>query len=296
MREYPFQGVRMRTIRSIDVHGRRTRVLVDGQPEQPPILLLHGIGRSLEDWEPQYVALRRAGYRVIAPDLPGSGLSERLPAAITLTGLAEAALQTLDAIAETRRLHVMGHSIGGAVALQLLALEPDRVATLNLVSSAGFGAEVHPMLRLAATPVIGALATWHTSRARAQLLERQLYVDRSLATAERIDRAMMFARRRETGAVLHETARWSASIRGFRPHWRKDLLHQVSGHVRPTLIVWGDRDRILPVRQVHAARRHFPHARVQLFQGSGHLPHVEAAQAFTELTLDFLRSQPAVCA
>ncbi|MCV7027978.1 alpha/beta fold hydrolase [Mycobacterium sherrisii] len=286
----------MRTVRSIDVQGRRTRVLIDGQPEQPPILLLHGIGRSLEDWQPQYVALHRAGYRVIACDLPGSGLSERLSAATTVPGLAHATLQTLDAIEETRRLHVVGHSIGGAVALQLLALAPDRVATLTLVSSVGFGAETHPMLRLAATPVLGALATRYTSRRSAHLLERQLYVDRSLVTGERIDRAMMFARRPETGLVLHETARWCGSIRGIRPQWRNALLNRVSDHVRPTLIVWGQRDRILPAHHVGAARRHFPHARVHVFSGVGHLPQVEAAQAFTELTLDFLRSQPAACA
>lgn len=286
----------MRTIRSMDVNGRRTRVLVDGHAEQPPVLLLHGIGRSLEDWKPQFAGLREAGYRVIAPDLPGSGFSDRLPAATTLTGLARAVWETLDVVEETRPLHVMGHSMGGAVALQLLALQPERVATLSLVGSAGFGVEVHPVLRLAAIPVLGALATRYVSRASARMHERRLYVDRSLVTDERIDLAMTLARRSETGAVLHETARWGVTIRGIRPQWRNELLHQVSGHVCPTLIVWGDRDRILPVGHLAAAQRHFPHARVHLFEGVGHLPQVEVARAFTELTLDFLRSHPAVYA
>ena len=59
----------------VDVNGRRTRVVVDGEADQPSVVLLHGIGRSLEDWESQFSPLRRAGYRVIALDLPGNGFS-----------------------------------------------------------------------------------------------------------------------------------------------------------------------------------------------------------------------------
>jgi len=129
----------MQTIKSIDINGRRARLFIEGDASQPTILLLHGIGRSFEDWEPQFVPFRQAGYRVIAPDLPGSGFSDRLPAPTTLPGLAQGVLEILGVIGETRRLHVMRHSMGGAVALQLLTLDPNRVATLNLVGSAGFG-------------------------------------------------------------------------------------------------------------------------------------------------------------
>jgi pimeloyl-ACP methyl ester carboxylesterase len=172
-------------------------------------------------------------------------------------------------IGESRRLHVIGNSLGGAVALQLLALPPDRVATLVLANSAGFGSEVHPMLRLVATPVIGRLATRYPTRASARMLERSSYADRSLVTNERIDRALKFARHNDTGAVLHETARSLGTVRG-------------------------DRDRILPARQITAAHRLLPHARLHLFKGVGHMPQVEAADEFAELTLDFLRSQAVV--
>ncbi|GBG38906.1 alpha/beta fold hydrolase [Mycobacterium montefiorense] len=286
----------MESIKSINVKGRHTRVFVAGDVDHPPILLLHGIGRSIEDWETQFVPLRQAGYRVIAPDLPGSGFSDRLPTYTTLPGLAQGVLETVDAIGETRRLHVIGHSLGGAVALQLLALHPDRVATLNLVSSGGFGSALHPILRLAATPLIGAVATRHTNRATARMTERQIYVDRSFATDERIDRAVTLARRPDTGAVMHETARSVATIRGVRPQWRAELISVVSKHRRPTLIIWGDHDRFLPGRQIDASRRLFPHARVHLLRAVGHAPQVEAAERFAELTLDFLRSQPAATA
>jgi pimeloyl-ACP methyl ester carboxylesterase len=242
----------MHTIESIYVKGRRTRVLIEGDVHQTPIVLLHGVGRSLEDWQPQFLPFRQAGYRVIAPDLPGSGFSDRLPVPTTLPGLAQGVLETLDVIGETRRLHVMGNSMGGAVALQLLALDPDRVATLNLVSSAGC-----------------ALATRYTNRTSARMHERRLYVDRSLATDERVDRALTLARQSGTRAVVHESARSLASIRGARPEWRDELLRNVCQYPRPTLIVWGDRDRIVPGKQ---PKRH-----------SG-------------LTLDFLGSQTASAA
>jgi pimeloyl-ACP methyl ester carboxylesterase len=122
------------------------------------------------------------------------------------------------------------------------------------------------------------------------MIERLLYVDRSLVTDERIDRALKFARRPETGVVLHETARSLSTIRGVRSEWRDELIAAVSKHLRPTLIAWGDSDRILPAKQTEAAHQLLPHARVHLFKGVGHMAQVESAEKFAELTLDFLRS------
>lgn len=280
----------MQSVKYFDVKGRRTRVLVAGDANGHPILLLHGIGRSLEDWEPQFSRYRHAGYRVVALDLPGSGFSDRLHTSTTLRGLAQSVVETLDVIGEAGRLHVMGNSLGGAVGLRLLTLDPDRVATLVLADSGGFGSELHPVLRLIATPVLGSLATRYITRAGARMIERLLYVDRSLVTDERIDRALKFARRSGNRVVLHETARSLSTFRGVRSEWRDELMADVSKHVRPTLIAWGDSDRILPAKQTEAAHRLLPHARVRLFKGVGHMPQVESAEKFADLTLDFLRS------
>jgi pimeloyl-ACP methyl ester carboxylesterase len=217
----------MQSVTSVDVKGRRTRVLVEGDADGSPILLLHGIGRSLEDWQPQFSRYRDAGYRVIALE-PGSGFSDRLPTSTTLRGLSQSVLETLDAIGEARRPHVMGNSLGGAVALQLLTLDPDRVATMVLANSAGFGSEVHPMLRLIAAPVIGRLASRYTTRASARMAERLIYADESLATIERINHALKIAGQPHTGVVMHETAQSLATLRGVRPQWRAKLMADVS--------------------------------------------------------------------
>jgi pimeloyl-ACP methyl ester carboxylesterase len=114
----------------------------------------------------------------------------------------------------------MGNSLGGAVALKLLTLKPDRVATLVLANSAAFGSEVHPMLRLVATPLLGRVATRYTTRASARMTERLLYVDQSLVTKDRIEHALAIARQTETGVTMHETSRLLSTFRGVRPQWR----------------------------------------------------------------------------
>ena len=273
---------------SIVVNGRRTRVRVEGDATEPPIVLLHGIGRSLEDWEPQH--FRLTDYRTIALDMPGFGFSNRPSGPMSLPVLAQAVVETLDVLGEQRPAHVMGNSLGGAVALQLLALQPQRVATLVLVSSGGFGSELHPIVRLTAVPVIGRLATRCTTRASARIVERAIFADPSLVTRARIDHALEIARQPDTGAVVHETARLLSTGRGIRPEWRNKLIAEASKHPRPTLVVWGERDRILPACHLEAARRLLPHARHHLFAGIGHMPQIESADEFAELAADFIRS------
>lgn len=222
----------------IEVNGRPTRVRIDGHPDMPPILLLHGIGRSLEDWAPQYSRLDV--YRTIALDLPGFGFSARPSRPMSLRAVTDAVLETVDVLGEHRPLHVVGNSVGGVVGLQLLTLQPRRVASLTLVNSGGFGSEANWILRLLATPVLGSLSARHPTRAAARMLERAIFADPSLATTRRIDHALTIAReRRNAGAALHELACALGTPRGFRSRWRKDLITQASRHRVPTLIVWG---------------------------------------------------------
>ena len=111
----------------IHVEGRRTRVRIDGNPAHSPVLLLHGIGRSLEDWAPQFTRLS-GGHRLVSLDLPGSGFSQRTTSPTSLPALAKGVLATLDELGEHRPLRVIGNSLGGAVAQQLSVLAPARVA------------------------------------------------------------------------------------------------------------------------------------------------------------------------
>lgn len=271
----------------VEVDGRPTRVWVAGDPTASPVLLIHGIGRTLEDWSTQLPELARR-HRVIALDLPGFGFSARRPEPATVASLAAGVAETLDALEEQRPVHVVGNSLGGAVALQLLADHPERVASLVLVNSAGFGTEVTPLLKVLALPVIGRLLTRRTTRLSARHLERTIYADRSLATRLRVDHALAAAERPGAGAFLREMVHALATFNGVREGWRRDLLRRTAEHPRPTLVVWGDRDRVLPARHLATAARHVPHARTHLFRDTGHMPQVERPVEFGGLVLDFL--------
>ena len=271
----------------ITVAGRRTRVRVEGHPANPPVVLLHGIGRSLEDWAPQYPRLAKT-HRVIALDLPGSGFSARSRERTTLEVLARAVLETLDSLGEQRPAHVVGNSLGGAVALQMLGLEPERVASLVLVNSAGFGSEVALPLRLLAAPVLGDLVGRRTTRGSARMTERLTVADPSLVTTARIEHALAIATQPDTSAVTLETIRALASSRGIKPGWRAELIATAAKNPRPTMIIWGDRDRILPAHHLDAARRALPHAETHLFQGVGHMPQIECPDEFADRVQAFL--------
>ncbi|BFU44670.1 alpha/beta fold hydrolase [Krasilnikovia sp. MM14-A1004] len=275
----------------VSVRGVRIRVRETGDPAGPPVLLLHGIGRSLEDWAPQHDRFD-GEFRVLSVDLPGYGLSQRMPETTTLATLADGVTATLDALGEHRPLHLMGNSLGGAVALQMLARDPARVQTLALVNSAGFGRGVTSMLRVLAVPGLGRVLLSRTDRRTARHVERQQFHDRAYATEARIAHALRVAAQPDRVPVFLETARALGTFRGVRPVWRSTLLREVAAHPRPTLIVWGDRDLILPATQLAAARTALPHARSHMFADTGHMPQIERADEFAALVRRFLAEAP----
>ncbi|GAA3338523.1 alpha/beta fold hydrolase [Amorphoplanes nipponensis] len=281
-------------ITELTVRGARIRVRCGGDPARPPVLMLHGIGRSLEDWDPQHDRLA-GDHRVISADLPGFGLSEPLPGRVTLAGLAEGVAATLDALGEHRPLHVMGNSLGGAVAMRLLVTQPERVATLTLVNSAGFGKEVTLALRILAVPGLGKPLLRRLDARAAYRIERSLFHDRAHVTQERVELALRVAARPHHARVYLETARELGTLRGVRAPWREALLSQVAEHPRPALIVWGERDLILPAAHLAAARKAFPHATTHLFPDTGHMPQIERADDFADLIRLFLAAHsPAI--
>lgn len=271
----------------VEVEGARIRVRVDGSPELPPVVLLHGIGRSMEDWAPQHDRLADA-HRVISLDLPGFGLSDRLPERATLRSLAGGVLAVLDALDERRPVHLMGNSLGGAVSMMALATAPERVRSLTLVNSAGFGREVTVALRVLALPGVGRRLLRGLDREAARRTERALFFDRALVTDERIDHALRVAAQPHHADVFLEAARELGTLRGVRTRWRTDLLAEVARNPRPTLVVWGERDLVLPAHHLRRARALLPHAQSHVWRDTAHMPQVERADEFAALVRPFL--------
>ncbi|ODR10129.1 hypothetical protein BHQ21_03250 [Mycobacterium sherrisii] len=279
-------GLTSTTTSITDINGNRARIRVAGAETAPPVLMLHGLGRSLEDWCSQHDLL--SAYRTIAVDMPGFGYSTPPKAPMSVDVLAQGVIGITDRIIGERQLCVIGNSLGGAVALQLLVNHPDRVASLVLVDAAGFGRKVHPLIRMLATPVIGSFAAKHPNRFSAALTERLCCADPELVTQQRIDQTLAIARTAAHSDALHQTARFIASPIGMRSGWRNELLARATSHTCPTLVVWGGRDRILPPTQLAAAHRALPDTETHIFEGVGHMPQLECPEAFAAVVSNFL--------
>ncbi|MEV4809117.1 alpha/beta fold hydrolase [Micromonospora avicenniae] len=269
--------------RHVTVAGRRVRHRIDGAGE--PVVLLHGIGRSMRDFAEQHELLAER-FRVHSVDLPGHGGSLPMVDPCDLPSLARFVGRYLDAVGVDRPAHLVGNSLGGAIAMQLAVTERHRVASLALAGSAGFGREVTLALRLLTVRPLGRLLVL-PSRAAVRRTELALFHDPAFATADRIAHALEIARLPYTGRVMIEIARNLGQFQGVRAQWRERLLARMADLDVPTLVVWGERDLILPATHLEAARAALPKARTHLFRDCGHLPQVERADEFHRLLLSF---------
>ncbi|WP_036371801.1 alpha/beta fold hydrolase [Micromonospora sp. ATCC 39149] len=267
----------------VTVRGRASRCRVAG--DGPLVVLLHGIGRTLADFAELHDRLAR-DHRVVSLDLAGHGGSAPLDEPHTLPALARAAADCLDALGVAGPAHLVGNSLGGAVAMRLAVDDPARAASLVLVDSAGFGREVTVALRLLALRPLGRLLL-RPSRAVARRTERALFHDRRYVTETRLAEAMAAARRPHAARVMLELVDSLGTFRGVAGPWREELLDAVARLDLPILVVWGERDLILPAAHLDAARTRLPRARTHLFADTGHLPQVERAEEFHRLVTGF---------
>jgi pimeloyl-ACP methyl ester carboxylesterase len=265
--------------RRITVDGVRTQYLEAGAGSL--LLLLHGHEQSATSWRWVIPALARTR-RVLALSLPGHGESGPAPGGhapgADLAPFVAAFLAAVDAGAP---LDLVGHSAGGAVALRLTLADPTRIRTLTLVDSAGLGREVHPLLALDTLPVIGELAIMISRMPGGDLTRTTMSKTMLFAQPGRIP-AEFFAEQHALGRRPGQLEASTATARAlFGPHGQRQiLLDRLPALTTPTLIIWGDRDYLLPVQQAHAAVKRLPHGRLSVFPDCGHLPHVEQPDRF----------------
>ncbi|MCW2783619.1 MAG: hypothetical protein JWP74_136 [Marmoricola sp.] len=276
----------------LTVNGVPLRVRISGPEDGVPILLIHGIARSLEDWTEAHDLLART-YRVISTDLPGFGYSVKGRERPGLPAFGRAMAGLLDAAGITEPVHVMGNSLGGGVSMTLAVDHPGRVASVTLVNSIGFGSEVNisvlPMAYgvLAALPGLSGTFGPRAREAGAQTI-RDLFFDPGLATVDQLKHAGKLARQRDFRSTFLGVAATLSGPTGVRAGWRRALLARVAASGLPVLVVWGDDDKILPPNQLEAAVAALPQARTHLFVDAGHMPQVEKAAEFAEVVGAFV--------
>ena len=257
----------------IDLHGHRViyRIAGDG----PPVVLIHGIVNSSKHWE--RVALHLAGrYTVVAPDLIGHGDSAAVRGDYSL-GAHACSIRDLLTTIGIDRATVVGHSLGGGIAMQFFYQFPQRVERLALVSSGGLGHEVSPLLRGAALP--GATAgIWLVANRRVRAaIDRAGEWMRARGSPkgvylQAIARAMRPLQEAAERQAFLQTLRAVIDIRGQHVS-AMDRLYLL-GEL-PTLIVWGERDNTIPLAHGRAAHEQIPNSRFVTLPKAAHFPNLE---------------------
>ena len=269
----------------LELHGHRVTYRTAGSG--PVLLLLHGIANSSETWERAAAHLSER-FTLIAPDLLGHGESATPRGDYSLGAHASGARDVLTALG-IERATVVGHSLGGGIAMQFAYQFPERTERLVLVSSGGLGREVHLLLRAASLPGADYVLPALTSR-------------RVVALGRGVGDVLGRVGLRPSGDV-GVLARGFASL--DNPGSRQAFLHTVRAVIEPggqrvsasdrlalaavlpTLIVWGERDSIIPVSHGEAAHEAMPGSRFERFEGAGHMPHDDAPERFGEVLTRF---------
>jgi pimeloyl-ACP methyl ester carboxylesterase len=283
----PARGTTMDTsLRHRTVHGYRRAYRMAGSG--PAVVLLHGIGDSSESWVEVMADLAR-DHSVVAPDLLGHGGSDKPRADYSVAAYANG-MRDLLTVLGIESATVVGHSLGGGIAAQMAYQHPALCDRLVLVASGGAGQEVTPILRLAAAPlaeVFLAPARWPVARplvraalsalamANNDLARDRRHVDRVLGGLPDGDAHLAFTR------TLRSVVDWRGQVVTLL-----DRCYLTEGV--PALIVWGDRDGVIPVSHAHRAHAAMPGSRLDVFPGAGHFPHHDDHERFVDALRAFI--------
>jgi len=254
----------------IEIGGRRIRYLKRGEGGEP-VLLLHGFGGDLGNWLFNHDALAE-GRVVYAIDLPGHGESAKDVGAGTLDELAAVVAAFLETLG-VESAHLVGHSLGGAVALAMASATPKRVRSLSLICSAGLGREIN------AGYIEGFVRA--TTRNALRPCVAQLYADETLVTRQLVDDLLKYKRLEGVDAALRKLAD-NLFPGGTQASLFRDGLASTK---IPVLVIWGAKDRIIPAAHAEGLPGH---VKVEVLPDAGHMVQMEAAGAVNRLLGSFI--------
>jgi len=269
------EGAAAPEVLTADAGGRKISYAGDGT-DGDVILLVHGYGGDRNSWLFLQEPLA-AKYRVYALDLPGHGTSAKDVGDGSAGVLADAVVAVLDALGAARA-HLVGHSMGGAVALAAAARDPGRIASLTLIAPSGFGPEINA----------GFLRGFADAQTRRELkpVVGELFADESLVTRQLVDDLLAYKRLDGVDEALHVLL--GALLDGDAQRADSAAALAAMGGAVPVGVVWGAADRVIPSAQAESVAG----AVRYLVDGAGHMPHMEKpaeVQAAIEETIARVR-------
>jgi pimeloyl-ACP methyl ester carboxylesterase len=268
------------------VHGYRRAYRMAGSG--PAVLLIHGIGDSSRTWLGVLPELARR-FTVIAPDLLGHGGSDK-PRADYAAAAYACGMRDLLSVLDVERVTVVGHSLGGGVAMQFAYQFPERCERLVLVGTGGIGRGVHPVLRWTAAPTaewLLPLVTAPPVQLVAKGLEPVMHQLGGFGLGSDLHYVL------ERYYTLADTTARRAFLRTLRSvvDWRGQVVTMLDRcyltEGMPTLLIWGEDDRVIPSRHAKVAHRAMPGSRLEIFRGAGHFPHQADPDRFVRLVESF---------
>lgn len=259
--------------RSVSVRGGmfETEVLEGG--EGPPLLFLHGVA-GVQAGDP-FLSRLAERHRVIAPRMPGFGGSGGTEHLLDLYDLLYYELDLLDAL-DLRGLPIVGHSLGGMVAAELAAVQPERFSAVALIAPLGLWNAQYPVADFfSMAPAEIAAATYHDAESPTAQAAGRAPEENEAYITFMVERAKSLA----TAAKYL----WPIPNRGLDRR-----LHRIGA---PTLLVWGESDGIVPPRYAEDFRAGIPRAEIEILRETGHLPQVEAPERLAETIERFLAAR-----
>lgn len=292
-------------VRTVEIDGHAVRYVDEGQGA--PVLLLHGLAGS-HRWWAEVIGPLAEERRVLALDLPGFGRSDKPDASYSIPWLAGKVLRFLDALGVARAA-LVGNSLGGQIALAISLGQPERVERLVLAAPAGVTPWPPVLLGIARLlDATGAISSGgglpaslpRVPEAMIALACRAVFPEPPRRSGLRSDRQKQEGRLadRFTRGLVRAMASpdYPAAARATLRALRGSLGHPLgtacSSLTVPTLVVWGERDRILPVAGARLLRKHIDGAELLVYADSGHCPMIDAPERFARDVGRFLAGQP----
>ncbi|MGI9094598.1 MAG: alpha/beta fold hydrolase [Thermoleophilaceae bacterium] len=254
------------------------------------MILIHGVTGTCDQWAP-VLPLLSPRCSVVAPDLLGHGQSAKPRGDYSLGAYASGVRDLVVGLGH-ERVTVVGHSLGGGIAMQFAYQFPERCERLVLVASGGLGQEVHPVLRAATLPgselvlpLIAGNRVHAAGTAVAGLLDKVGL--RAGPDITEMVRGYGSLADTDTRRAFVHTLRSVVDPMGQRVN-ATDRLYLAAG--MPALIVWGRRDRVIPVSHAGVAERGMPGSRLEVFERSGHFPQLDEPVRFASVLTDFVET------
>jgi pimeloyl-ACP methyl ester carboxylesterase len=267
----------------INIAGVNTRYWQVGD-RGSNIILLHGGNGSIEFWLYNILVLAQ-NHRVYAFDMVGSGRSDYPDVDYSLNSQAEFLRGFMMALS-IESATLIGNSMGGGVSLKFIKSYPDRVDKLVLVDTMGMGREINWAIKLITLPTIAKLLRPRRWMIPA-MLRGNFYNGRKLPPEWMELRYPVFAIAGRNRSIL-SLAQSSFTLCGVRPEVYRSIVDSLPSITQQTLIIWGENDRIIPVKHAYIAAK-LPNNQLHIFSECGHHPYLEYPDRFNRLVLNFLK-------